>query len=33
MNNDFDFIKELFKVAGPTKEDMLLKYVRGLITK
>ena len=33
MDNDFDFVKELFKVAQPSKNDMIQKYVLGLITK
>ena len=33
QNNDFDFVKELFKVAQPSKADMIFKYVRGIITK
>ena len=33
MGNDFNFIKELFKVAQPSKNDMIQKYVLGLITK
>ena len=33
MGNDCDFIKELFKVAQPSKNDMIQKYVLGLITK
>ena len=33
QNNDFDFMKELFNIAKPTKEDMFFKYVRGIITK
>ena len=33
QNNDFDFVKEFFKVAQPSKNDMIQKYVLGFITK
>ena len=33
QNNDFDFVKELFKVAQPSKADMINRYIRGTITK
>lgn len=32
-NNDFDFVKELFKVAQPSKADMINRYIAGKITK
>ena len=32
-NNDFDFVKELFKIAQPSKADMINRYITGNITK
>jgi len=33
QNNNFDFVKELFKVAQPSKADMINRYIIGKITK
>jgi hypothetical protein len=33
QNNDFDFVKEFFKVAQPSKADMINRYITGKITK